>query len=126
MEVNEECCRNKKPVTATKMYTARNKRGGEWIPKFIEYVDEGKCIGCGLCVRICNLYEMKEVPERQMRVQVKGKEKDFTVRKVAVVTNSSNCLCDCHCHLICPVDGGAMVCRAKSEREIFGKVGVKA
>jgi len=78
-------------------------------------LDENKCIGCGLCVKVCvgNCYEMKMVPEREVTVAINGKQKTLTVKKIAILVNPDNCMGDCHCHKICPVDGAAMGCKPK-------------
>lgn len=64
---------------------------------YVQSVDPEKCIGCGRCVKVClgGCYEMQEV---------EGETK-------AVVVNPANCMGDCHCHKVCPVEGGAMSCR---------------
>lgn len=104
----------------TNWYTALRKSGEQWVPAFVEYVDLERCVGCGLCAKVCvgGCYEMREVPEREVSVSIKGKRRNFVVRRVAVVVNSENCVGDCHCHLICPVDGAAMVCKPKSAVEM--------
>lgn len=78
--------------------------GEEWLPAFVQKVDWHKCIGCGMCVRVClgNCYQLKKV---------NGK-------LVSVVVNPKNCYGDCHCHKICPVKGGAMICKPKLIKEI--------
>lgn len=101
MKNKKECC----TILGEKLDPKKNwvtnvrKDGREWIPMFLEYVDPEKCIGCGLCVKVCtgHCYEMQEI---------NGK-------KVAVAVHPENCLGDCSCHLICPVKGGAMVCKPK-------------
>lgn len=77
----------------------KDNSGKDWTPAFIESVDPEKCIGCGMCVRVClnNVYEIKEI---------NGK-------KVSVVVNPDDCFGDCHCHKVCPVPGGAMICKPK-------------
>ena len=84
---------------------ARNKRkdGRDWVPMYLERVDAEKCTGCGLCVKACtgNCFELQEIV-------INGKRK-----KAAVAVRPDNCLGDCSCHLICPVQGGAMVCKPK-------------
>lgn len=74
---------------------------------FLEYVDPEKCVGCGFCAKICTgrCYEMQEI-------EVAGKKK-----KVSVAVRPEDCLGDCSCHLICPVHGGAMVCKPKLKGE---------
>ncbi len=96
-------------------YQVTTKSGESWVPTYIEYIDESKCTGCGLCVKVCvgHCYEMRAVPEREITVAINGEQKTVTARKVAVLVNPDDCMGDCHCHKICPVDGAAMVCQPK-------------
>lgn len=96
-------------------YANETKSGKQWIPAFVEYVDPKRCIGCGLCVKVClpGVYEMKRVKARKVTVKIGDKKVTRTVTKVAVVVNPDTCFGDCHCHMICPVDGGAMICKPK-------------
>ncbi len=93
-------------------YTARKASGEQWIPAFVKYVDTEKCIGCGLCLKVCmgGCYKLRKVEPRELTVSINGVLKTVKVTKQAVVVNPGNCLGDCHCHKICPVDGGAMIC----------------
>jgi len=103
----KECC----TILGDGLDTERNwvtnvrKNGREWIPSFLEYVDPEKCTGCGMCVKVCtgHCYEMRE----------------SNGKKVSVAVHPENCLGDCSCHLICPVLGGAMVCKPKLIKEFL-------
>jgi NAD-dependent dihydropyrimidine dehydrogenase PreA subunit len=101
----KECCTILGQLLDPKKNWVTNvrKNGSRWIPMFLEYVDPEKCIGCGLCVKVCTggCYEMQEKT-------IKGKTK-----RISVAVAPENCLGDCSCHLICPVPGGAMVCKPK-------------
>lgn len=90
------------------VYKAVSKGKELWIPEYAEYVDTERCVGCGMCVRMCfnRVYEMQVI---------NGKE-------VAAVVNAEACFGDCHCHTICPVEGGAMVCKSKSKNDFPGEV----
>ncbi|MFQ6075336.1 MAG: 4Fe-4S binding protein [Candidatus Bathyarchaeia archaeon] len=96
-------------------YKAKNASGGEWIPAFVEYIDPERCIGCGLCLKVCmgGCYEMRSIKPREISVAMSGRERTVKVKKQAFVVNPEGCYGDCHCHKICPVDGGAMVCKPK-------------
>lgn len=115
--MTEKCCdvlgRELDPTK--EWYTSETKSGSSWIPAFIERIDPSKCIGCGLCVKVCtgNCYELKETEEREVTVSMGGRQATKRVRRVAVVVNADACLGDCSCHKICPVDGGAMICKPR-------------
>ncbi len=81
-------------------------RAEEAVPAFVKFVDEERCVGCGKCVEVClgNCYELRE------------KIVDGRKKKVSVVVRPENCYGDCHCHKVCPVPGGAMVCEPKRIR----------
>ena len=76
-------------------YRARTKSGKKWTPHFIEFVDAGKCAGCGLCTEVCSrgVYEMQEID---------GK-------KISVPVNPGNCVGDGSCHMVCKTS--AIVCQ---------------
>jgi formate hydrogenlyase subunit 6/NADH:ubiquinone oxidoreductase subunit I len=102
-------------------YTARKASGDEWIPAFIKYVNSEKCIGCGLCLKVCigECYEMRDIKPKEIKVSVNGRIRTFKVNRQAFVINQDNCYGDCHCHKICPVDGGAMVCEPKLFKDLI-------
>ncbi len=109
----EECCDVLgNPLSAErKWFRSRKANGEEWVPAFLLDVDENKCTGCGMCVRVClgNCYEMQELIINEKK------------KKVAAAVRPENCFGDCHCHKVCPVSGGAMVCRPKLIEEIKGE-----
>lgn len=103
--MHKVCCDalGKELKSGKKFVTNRTASGDEWVPAFVQKVDAEKCIGCGSCVRVClgGCYEMKEAI-------INGKKK-----RAAVVIHPENCFGDCHCHKVCRVTGGAMVCKPK-------------
>ncbi len=56
-------------------------------PVFIDHIDEEKCTGCGVCVRVC--------PRRVLGMQ------ESKGRDVAVVINAENCIGDGSCIKVC-------------------------
>lgn len=59
----------------------------DWKTSYVDYIDEVKCTGCGICVRVC--------PRRILGMQEsKGKN-------VAVVVNAENCMGDGSCSKVC-------------------------
>jgi NAD-dependent dihydropyrimidine dehydrogenase PreA subunit len=99
--MTKECCDvlGHKVGQKKKFYTGRTASGRSWVPAFIQSVDSEKCSGCGMCVKVCSqgIYKMQLVDGRG----------------VSVAVNPGNCLGDCHCHRVCPVEGGAMLCRPR-------------
>ncbi|MDF1552863.1 MAG: 4Fe-4S binding protein [Deferrisomatales bacterium] len=92
-----DCCSG--GLCSSKTYlTFQRQDGSPWTPMYVQQVDPEKCIGCGKCLKVCmgGCYEM---------VEIDGEKK-------ARVVNRGNCMGDCHCHKVCPVEGGAMSCRA--------------
>ena len=104
--MTEKCCDILgTPVSAErKWFRSRKANSEEWIPVFLSDVDKNKCTGCGMCVRVClgNCYEMQEIIINENK------------KKIAMAIRPENCFGDCHCHKVCPVPGGAMVCKPKS------------
>lgn len=92
-----DCCSAKTCGKGKTYLTFRRQDGTSWTPMYVQSVDPEKCIGCGLCVKVCagGCYEMREV----------------VGEKKAVLVNPGRCMGDCHCHKVCPVPGGAMTCR---------------
>jgi Nif-specific ferredoxin III len=35
------------------LITGRTRGGAEWIPHFVESLDQSRCIGCGRCFKAC-------------------------------------------------------------------------
>jgi NAD-dependent dihydropyrimidine dehydrogenase PreA subunit len=83
-------------------------------------VDPEKCIGCGMCIKVClgECYEMRDIKPKKILVSINGKLRTIIVSRQAFVVRPENCYGDCHCHKICPVDGGAMICRPKTIEEM--------
>lgn len=104
--VKKQCCDilGKRLNFNKNWFKSKKANGEEWIPAFLQYVDKDKCIGCGMCVKVClgNCYELKKI---------NGKT-------VSVAVHPENCFGDCHCHKICPVLGGAMICKPKLIQKI--------
>lgn len=100
--MSDECCDALETPLEVDERFINNKRqnGNKWVPAFVQYVDREKCTGCGMCAKVC-LSECYEIQE------INGK-------KVSVVINRESCMGDCHCHKVCPVEGGAMVCKPKA------------
>lgn len=119
----ETCCDalGRQLKSGKKFLTNRTASGGEWIPAFVQKVDAERCIGCGSCVKVClgKCYELREIKvngnarKQSFRRSQKRESVFVPKKKVAVVVHPENCFGDCHCHKVCPIIGGAMICKPK-------------
>lgn len=64
-----------------------NAKNPDWQTAFIDHIDEKKCTGCGVCVRVC--------PRRVLGMQ------ESKGREIAVVINAENCIGDGSCTKVC-------------------------
>lgn len=74
-------------------------RGGQtWTPKFIEYIDVDKCIGCGRCYKVCgrNVLMLIEKP-------FEGEDEfgDDMGNKVMSIQNKLDCIGCEACARVC-------------------------
>ncbi|MDB9538312.1 ferredoxin III, nif-specific [Anabaenopsis tanganyikae CS-531] len=76
--------------------------GNTWTPKFAQEIDQGKCIGCGRCFKICghNVLSLKALNEDGEFVE--DEDDDEIERKVMVVAHPENCVGCEACARICP------------------------
>ena len=81
--------------------------GGLWTPKFAEKIDEGKCIGCGRCFRVCgrDVLQLVGLNEDGERVAVDagddGDDEEYE-KKIMTIANPGNCIGCESCSRICP------------------------
>lgn len=47
--------------------------GAEWLPKFVQKLDAGRCIGCGRCYKVCS----RAVLELVERAELAADEDDY-------------------------------------------------
>ncbi len=76
--------------------------GKTWTPKFVQEIDQHKCIGCGRCFKICghNVLTLRAVDDEGEFVE---DEDDGDVeKKVMTVSNADNCIGCEACSRICP------------------------
>ncbi|MDA8085342.1 MAG: ferredoxin III, nif-specific [Nitrospiraceae bacterium] len=75
-------------------------RGGDpWTPRFIEYIDREKCIGCGRCFKICGRSVLAPIEK-----PFEGEDEygDDMGNKVMSVVNAQDCIGCGACARICP------------------------
>jgi Nif-specific ferredoxin III len=76
--------------------------GKAWTPKFVEEINQDKCIGCGRCFKVCgrNVLSLKALNEDGEFVE--DEEDDEIERKVMTIANQENCVGCQACSRICP------------------------
>ena len=70
--------------------------GASWTPTFVKSIDEGKCIGCGRCFRVCprgvlSLVGLDEDGER-VDLDPDGDEDDEYEKKVMTIAHGELCI----------------------------------
>ncbi|HMU90683.1 MAG TPA: ferredoxin III, nif-specific [Pseudomonadales bacterium] len=85
--------------------------GHAWTPRFVQTLNETRCIGCGRCYRVCgrDVFELVGLTEEGERIVVKmtaaDEDDDDDVeyeRKVMTIAHQENCVGCEACSRICP------------------------
>ncbi|HYA59780.1 MAG TPA: ferredoxin III, nif-specific [Burkholderiaceae bacterium] len=80
--------------------------GQSWTPRFVERLDDTKCIGCGRCFKVCGrgVLELIGINEDGERVAVDpdGDEYDEYEKKVMTIAHGELCIGCMACSRICP------------------------
>jgi Nif-specific ferredoxin III len=80
--------------------------GATWTPKFVQAIDEAKCIGCGRCFKVCprgvlELVGLNEDGER-IPVDLDGDDDEEYEKKVMTIARGELCIGCTACSKICP------------------------
>ena len=80
--------------------------GSEWTPTFVQNIDEGKCIGCGRCFKVCprGVLELVGLNDEGERVHVDLDDDDDEEyeKKVMTIAHGELCIGCTACARICP------------------------
>jgi Nif-specific ferredoxin III len=83
--------------------------GEIWTPSFVAELDQGKCIGCGRCYKVCSrdVLQLVGIDEDGEIVALAGGEDDDDddeeyEKKVMTIANKENCIGCLACSKICP------------------------
>lgn len=76
--------------------------GKNWIPHFVQQINQTKCIGCGRCFKACgrDVLILKALNEDGEFVEDEDDEE--IERKVMTIANSENCIGCEACSRVCP------------------------
>ncbi|MHB9021885.1 MAG: ferredoxin III, nif-specific [Halothiobacillus sp.] len=83
--------------------TGITQGGLNWIPQFVEKINDEKCIGCGRCYRACGrgVLMLMGITEEGERVAA---DDDDAERKVMTIEHPENCIGCEACARVCPKD----------------------
>jgi Nif-specific ferredoxin III len=81
--------------------------GLSWTPQFAQSIDEGKCIGCGRCFKVCarDVLQLVGLDEDGVRVPVSTDPDEDDAeyeKKIMTIANPQNCVGCEACMKICP------------------------
>ena len=77
-------------------YTALTRGGTPWTPAFIDRIDQGLCIGCGRCFKVCSRQVLNLV-----EFEPEDDEDDDMVRMVMEVAGAEDCIGCGACSRVC-------------------------
>ena len=80
--------------------------GRAWTPKFVQELNEEKCIGCGRCFKVCGrdvlqLVGINDAGEHVVMEADSDEDEEYE-RKVMTIANQMNCVGCEACAKICP------------------------
>jgi len=80
--------------------------GRSWTPKFVNNIDQEKCIGCGRCFKVCgrDVLQLVGIDEdgEIIRLELGEDDDDEYEKKVMTIANDKNCVGCEACAKICP------------------------
>jgi Nif-specific ferredoxin III len=80
--------------------------GRSWVPRFVNNIDQEKCIGCGRCFKVCgrNVLQLVGIDEdgEVIKLELGEDDDDEYEKKVMTVANYQNCVGCEACAKICP------------------------
>jgi Nif-specific ferredoxin III len=76
--------------------------GKVWTPKFVQAIEQDRCLGCGRCFKVCgrDVLELKAMNEEGEFVE--NEEDEEIERKVMTIANFDNCIGCQACSRVCP------------------------
>ena len=85
--------------------TGMTRGGREWTPAFVTALDQGRCIGCGRCFKVCprNVFELIE---REEEIEDDDDDDGFSDDTAMVMSLSDplDCIGCEACSKVCPKD----------------------
>ncbi|MBV1789720.1 ferredoxin III, nif-specific [Marinobacterium sp. D7] len=87
---------------SAELITGRTRGGAEWVPSFVNDLNQKTCIGCGRCYKVCprDVFELVERGEA-----LADDDDDFDdddEMMVMSIANSDDCIGCQSCFRVCP------------------------
>ncbi|MGQ9366945.1 ferredoxin III, nif-specific [Azospirillum sp. ST 5-10] len=84
----------------TAFVTGQTRGGAAWTPKFVDRIDQGQCIGCGRCFKVCGrgVLELIGITEDGDIVDAFDDEAE---KKVMSIKEAANCIGCESCAKVC-------------------------
>ncbi len=82
------------------MITGRTRGGAEWTPHFVIGLNQGKCIGCGRCFKVCPR-KVLDLVERELDDDDDNDNEDDNMM-VMSLANAMDCIGCGSCGRVCP------------------------
>lgn len=76
--------------------------GKNWVPQFVQEINQDKCIGCGRCFKACGRDVLLLRALNEDGEFVEDEEDEEIERKVMIISNSDNCIGCEACSRVCP------------------------
>ena len=78
--------------------------GGAWVPRFVESIDEEKCIGCGRCFKVCgrDILSLMGIDGEGEVVPITVDNEDEIDKKVMSIAHPERCIGCEACAKVCP------------------------
>lgn len=87
-------------------FTVTLPSGVEWTPRFVQSIDQEKCIGCGRCFKVCSrqVMELRGVDEdgEFVCLDPDDDDDDEYEKKVMTLAQPGNCIGCQACSMVCP------------------------
>lgn len=83
-------------------YTALTLGKKTWTPKFVQEVDQSRCLGCGRCFKACGRGVLQLRAMNDEGEFVDDEENEEIERKVMTIVNADLCIGCQACSRVCP------------------------
>ncbi len=76
--------------------------GKVWTPKFVQEIEQDRCLGCGRCFKACGRDVLMLKAMNEEGEFVENEEDEEIERKVMTIANFDNCIGCQACSRVCP------------------------